>query len=229
MDNIDSLTRRIDSMLGAERQRIEQFQRTQTMEYQLRQQRLERYEQVMRHLVTILTPRLRALGDRFNGVVSIKPARRGHTREMCFDFRSELAKIALRFSASPDCDVRQILFEYELSIVPALMKFEARRELRQSIDAVDVAAVVDWFDERMCDFVATYLSIFRNSYYLLGHQVQDPIAGISFPRAFAAATLQRRGQTYFFISPETRDEFVRRNPDPVLERNGHVPQDSARA
>jgi YHS domain-containing protein len=230
MANLDTLVNRIDSMLGAERERIEQLQRRQAMDYRERQQRLERYEQVMRRLTTVLTPRLRTLAERFDGSVDVKPARRGHTREMRFEFHSELARIALCFAASPDSDARHVLFEYDLDIVPALMKYDAHQELRQSVEGIDDDVVVDWFDERICDFVATYLSTFHNSYYRRGHEVEDPVAGVVFPRSFAAATLERQGLTYFFISLETRDEFVRKHPEAAApQRNGHVSQDSSSA
>lgn len=221
MANLDSLVNRIDALLGAERRRIEQFQRQQENDFHLRRQRLERYEHIMRRIALILTPRLRALGERFNGGVEIRPARRGHTREMRFQFQSDLAKICLRFSAFPDSDASNIIFDYDLEIVPALMKYDAHRELRQPLDEVNVTAVVEWIDDRICDFVATYLSTFQNSYYLRGHEVEDPITRVAFPKAFAAATLERQGQTYFFISPDTRDEFARRHPEPAAaERNG---------
>jgi YHS domain-containing protein len=37
--------------------------------------------------------------------------------------------------------------------------------------------------------------------------VPDTVVGISFPKYFAASTLDHEGATYYFISEETRREF----------------------
>ena len=41
--------------------------------------------------------------------------------------------------------------------------------------------------------------------------VSDTVVGISFPKYFAAATLDHDGKTYDFISEETRREFAKRH------------------
>jgi YHS domain-containing protein len=37
--------------------------------------------------------------------------------------------------------------------------------------------------------------------------VEDPIAHVSFPKQAAAATLDWKGQKFYFIAEETRQEF----------------------
>ena len=37
--------------------------------------------------------------------------------------------------------------------------------------------------------------------------VEDPIAHVRFPKQAAATTLERHGQTYYFIGEDTRREF----------------------
>jgi len=37
--------------------------------------------------------------------------------------------------------------------------------------------------------------------------VEDPVVQVRFPKYAAAATLRQNGQTYYFISEETRREF----------------------
>lgn len=213
MTSVDSLLQRIDSLLGEEQRRIEEFQQQQANEFRARQMRLERFEQVMRRLSLVLTSRLRALKQRFQGIVTIEPVRRGHTRELRFHFRSELAKICLRLAVLPDREVRQIIFEYDVDIVPVLMKFAGHRELLQTLDQIDAEAIVKWLDDRIVEFVTTYLAACNNSYYLRGQQVEDPVAGVSFPRRLAAATVDHQGQTLFFTCQDTCDEFVKRHPE----------------
>jgi YHS domain-containing protein len=44
--------------------------------------------------------------------------------------------------------------------------------------------------------------------------VEDPIARIQFPKFAAAATLEREGEKFYFVSEETRRKFEadRRSP-----------------
>ena len=67
-----------------------------------------------------------------------------------------------------------------------------------------------WIDDRIVSFVRTYLALHENEHYLKDHMVEDPVAGVRFPKFAAAATLESGGKTFYFISDETRSEFQRR-------------------
>lgn len=211
MESIDSFAARIDSVLAEERRQVAQFQQEQTHLYHDRLQRLDRFEEEIRRLIPIVAPRLRALGERFKDAIQVEPVVRAHAREIVFSFRSDLAKIRLKFGAYPDADVRNIIFQYDLEIIPILLKFDSHSTLQQPLEKIDAAAVVKWLDDRIVDFVKTYVAIYENQYYLRGQQVKDPIAGVTFPKHFAASTLDWQGKTYHFISHETREEFEKRH------------------
>lgn len=217
MESLDAFAARIDSVLGEERRKIVQFQQQQTELYHDRQQRLVRYEQEIRDLIPVIAPRLRALAERFKDVVQVHPVIRAHTRELVLDFRSSLAKVELTFGAYPDRDVKNIVFQYDLEIIPVLLKFDSHLTMQQPLDNLDRAAVIKWFDDRIVDFIKTYVSIYENDYYLQGQRVEDPIAGVSFPKHFAATTLVWQGQTYYFISHDTLVEFEKRHSIPPQE------------
>src|SRR5204862_3061400 len=108
-------------------------------------------------------------------------------REAAFVFDSSLANIQLRFTASTDEEVRKLVIDYRLEILPILMKFEPHRQVEFPLEAVDADAVGKWIDDRIVDFVRTYLSLHQNEYYLQAHLVVDPIANVQFPK-FAAAS-----------------------------------------
>ena len=124
-----------------------------------------------------------------------------------FKFKSELASIDLRFAVAPDADVRNLIFTYDLQILPILMKFDSHDEIEFPLDAVDKAALGKWIDDRIVDFVKTYLSLHENQYYLKGHMVEDPIAKVQFPKYAAGATLEVGGKTHYFIDESTLREF----------------------
>ena len=63
---------------------------------------------------------------------------------------------------------------------------------------------------RIVDFVRAYLSMSQNEHYLKSHMVEDPVAGTRFPKFAAAATLERNGTTYYFMSEKTCSEFAKK-------------------
>ena len=165
------------------------------------------FEKLLGELPAIWQPRLEALTRKFGDKVKVTPKVTSRSREGTFDFQSDLARISLRLSASTDHEVRKLVLDYNLDILPILMKFNSHDRAEWSLDAIDRQAIADWVDDRLVDFVKTYLSLHQNEWYLKDHMVADPIAGIRFPKLAAGATLERDGKTYYFISEDTRREF----------------------
>jgi YHS domain-containing protein len=153
-------------------------------------------------------PRLEALTRKFGDKVKVTPRVTSSSREGTLDFQSDLARVRLRLTASTDHEVRKLVLDYNLEILPILMKFDSHRQAEWSLDAIDRQAIASWIDDRLVEFVRTYLSLYQNEYYLKDHIVEDPVAGIRFPKHAAAATLERAGKTYYFIGEETRREFA---------------------
>ena len=90
--------------------------------------------------------------------------------------------------------------------------FNCSRE-RRHLDAIDNAELAQWLDDRILDFVHTYLALHENEYYLKEKMVEDPIAKVRFPSFAAAATLEHKGKTLCFIDESTLREFQHRAVD----------------
>jgi YHS domain-containing protein len=180
-------------------------------DYQGRKQRVERLGKVFDELRDIWKPRLGVLVKKLGDTVEAKPRIVPSTREVTFQFQSKLAYIRLKFCASTDRDVRKMILSYDLEIIPVLLRFEPHSELEFPLDKVNKEAVVKWIDDRILDFVRTYLSLGDNEVYLKDYMIEDPIAQVRFPNFAAGATLQWQGKTYYFIGEETRREFARQN------------------
>lgn len=207
MPKIDQLLNRIDAAFNASADKIREFQSRKVQEHQDRQQRLEKFGQLSEQLRDVWRPRMEAFARRFGEKVQVTPVVTPGRREATFKFNSELAHIDLRFSVFTDTDVRNVVFCYDLDILPILMKFDSHSEIEFPLDAVDAEALAQWIDDRIISFINTYLSLHENSYYLKGHMVVDPVAKVQFPKFAAGATADFDGETYFFISEETRREF----------------------
>jgi YHS domain-containing protein len=95
------------------------------------------------------------------------------------------------------------------------MRFDAHSVLEMPLNRVDTETVAQWTEDRIVDFVKTYVALHENQYYLKDYLVDDPIAGVRFPKYAAAAMLDANGKTYYFISEETRAEFEAREAQPA--------------
>ena len=201
------LAERIDAEFNAAFDRIEQIKTKNVSEYQGRQQRLERLDGILEGLREIWRPRLEALAKKFGERVQVQPQVEPGRRSAKFKCKSELASIDLRFAVMPDAEVQNLVFTYDLDVLPILMKFDSHNSIEFPLDSIDKAALAKWFDDRIVDFVRTYLSLHENQYYLKGHMVEDPIARIQFPKYAAGATIEEHGKTTYFIDESTLRQF----------------------
>lgn len=211
MADLARLMDRIDTEFAQAEQQVKDFQTRKVEEYHGRQQRLELFAKVCDDLQGVWRPRLEALAKKFGDKVQVIPAVTPSCRQAEFAFKTLLAHITLRFSASTDEDVRNLVLDYDLHILPILMKFESHVRAEFPLEKIDVEAVANWFDDRMVDFVKVYLSVHHNDLYLKDHMVVDPIANTRFPKYCAAAQLEWQRQKFYFISEETRDAFAKKN------------------
>jgi YHS domain-containing protein len=214
MSDTTELLSRIDAEFRGAEESIKKFQAEKAREFEDRQQRLDRFAAVCDRLQEVWRPRLEALSQRFKDKIEVVPSLLKSRRSAAVKFHSRLATFNLTLTAMTDADVRNLVLDYTLDILPILMKFEKNRQLELPLDAVDPQAVGRWIDDRIVEAVQVYLQLHQNSYYLKGHMVRDPIADIEFPKYAAAATLERNGSTYYFISEDSRDAFKRENHIP---------------
>lgn len=207
MADVDSLLKRIDAEFSAADDRIKQVQKEHVREHQGRQERLATFEKLLAELPTVWKPGLEALTRRFGDKVKVTPHLTSSSRAAALEFQSNLARILLRLSASTDRDVRKLILDYNLEILPIFMQFDSHQQVEWPLDAVDRQALAKWIDDRIVGFVKTYLSLHENEYYLKDHMVEDPIAGVRFPKFAAATSVDWEGKTHYFIGDETRREF----------------------
>jgi hypothetical protein len=149
---------------------------------------------------------------KFDVVPSHVETDRLYSRSVTLDTKSELAGVVkLAFRLTHDADVSHILLDYSLDIVPVFFRFNPHSRLEMPLEGYDETAVSNWLDDRIVDFANAYLELHSTKQYQDRVMVSDTVAGISFPKYFAAATLEHDGKTHYFISEETRREFAKRH------------------
>jgi hypothetical protein len=211
MPDTSDLAKRIDAEFSAVEEKMKKFRTEQLEEHKERQRRLEHLGKTFDELSEIWKPRLDLLVKKFGDRVQVKPQVRPSAREADFAFQSKLAHVRLRLSATTDRDIQKLILSYHLEIIPVLMRFKGHDEAEFPLNAIDKQAVAKWVDDRVVDFVQTYLSMGENEIYLKDQMVEDPVAHVQFPRFAAGATVDWQGQKFYFIGEETRREFAKQN------------------
>lgn len=207
MTNVNELLDRIDAEFESSEKRLDEFRKQEIKEFQGRQQRLDQFANACSLLRGIWHPRLEALAAKFGDKVNVTPTVSPNSRVATFKFNSPLAAIELTFRAATDFDVNNLVLDYDLHILPVLMKFDSHSQVEFPLAKIDPEAVGRWIDDRIVDFVKTYLALTQNEYYLREHMVADPISLTRFPKYAAAEVLEWKGEKYYFIGCETLNEF----------------------
>ena len=207
MAQLTNLAERIDAEFAEAEQKIKGVQKQHLERYQQRQQRQEKLEQLLEAHRDVWRPRLETLANRFANRIKVTPRVVPGLRQATFEVDSELARVVLKFSVAADQDVENVVFLYDLEILPIFMKFESHSELQFPLDKIDDQALGQWIYERIMSFVRTYMAMYENSQYLQDHTVEDPIAKVRFPKFAAAAKLEAKGKTIYFISEDTRRQY----------------------
>src|SRR5262249_21151544 len=117
MPDITNLAGRIDAEFSAVEEKVKQFQVGQVEEHKQRQKRLEQLGKMFDQLRDIWKPRLELLVKKFEGRVQTTPRIVPSTREVTYDFQSQLARVRLKFSAYTDRDIQKLILSYDLEIL----------------------------------------------------------------------------------------------------------------
>jgi hypothetical protein len=164
MTTVANLVDRISAEFAAVEEKKRKQQADFQQEYEARQKRLEAFAKALDEMRDIWRPRLEALARQFGERVKVTPKIEPSRREATFAFESPVAKIELRFSATTDRDVTKLILGYDLEILPVLLRFEGHAHKEFPLEAIDREAAAGWIDDRIVDFVKTYLRLHEGDY-----------------------------------------------------------------
>jgi YHS domain-containing protein len=212
------LSGRLDAVIEEARGRVKAFQAEAEATRQGARERFQAFLPVAERIVAMAREKLERLRERLKFEVIPAQVQTGrlYSRSVTLDVKTELASVVhVKFQLTHDAEVRNILLDYTLEIVPVYFRFNPHARLEMPLEACDEAAVSRWLDDRIVEFANAYLELHATKQYQARVMVADPVAGVSFPKHFAAATLDHAGSTYYFVSEETRREFeMRHSPNP---------------
>ena len=212
MTTIDDFSERLDMEFGLMPIAIEEQRALLEREYHERQERFEEsFVPALAQLRLIWEPRRDALLARFGDTIHVMPAAQDEFGTVTFLLDSTLARIILRFTFSHDPEVRNLILDYHLEIVPILMKIDDHSTLELQLENFDSEVAALWLEDRMVSFIRTIVELNGNQYYLKDHMVEDTIAHVRMPRSIVSETVDWDGHKYYFICADTRREFEKRH------------------
>jgi YHS domain-containing protein len=209
MSDVSELANRMEGVLTAYKDRVKQQEQANLQEQLKRHERLKTYEQAQARIVEIARPRLELLAKRSGDRAKVTPSVSQTRRAVTFEFVSPQAVMTLAFSVAPDRDVNNAEVWYDLRVIPVLWRFNSHAEFRTPAAAVDEAGLSKWLDDRIVEFLDLFIQVHDEEAYTNAEYVEDPVAGLKFPKFAAGATLDHGGQTYYFVDDKTRAEFAR--------------------
>ncbi len=164
MATVSNLIDRINTEFAAVEEKKSKRRAEHEQQHEARQKRLETFGKVLNDLRDIWRPRLEALAQQFGERVKVSPHVEPCRREATFAFESTVARITLRFSTTTDRDITKVILGYDLEIIPALLRFDSHAEVEYPLDAVDRETAARWVDDRIVEFVKTYLRLHEGEY-----------------------------------------------------------------
>lgn len=210
--NTGSLTQRIKAEFEAQQQRTKAAEQDRAKESQEREQRLALFNKTCESLKAVWGPRLQEFAKQFGDQIKVTPTITPTQREAKTVFFTELANITLTLSASASPDIRKLVLDYDLLILPMFIEYERHARAEFPLEGIDPKAVGAWIDDRLVGCVKVYLSLRENQLYLRRAMVEDPITKAMFLPEDAKAKIEHAGKTYYFASTESLEKFKAKHP-----------------
>jgi hypothetical protein len=158
---MDGLERRIRDRLaaGAEARRLRQDQVREASRDLDR--RLKRYTMVADAIMeAVVRPGMEKLAACFAAVQAAEVQRTRHTCVCRFPHTPRFpATAAVELGVTRDGDARNLTVEYDLQILPYFHRINSKARLVMPLDEVDEWEVARWVEERVLEFVDSYLQV----------------------------------------------------------------------
>ncbi len=161
---------------------------------------------------TIVKPRLETVAKLFPNA-TMSDEQRLHASCCDFEFCDRFpAYTSVGFSLEHDVRYEKLIVRSRISIVPVFVPFTGQDNLPLSLDSVDESEVADWVEERLLEFIDSYMQLDGESDELAKEVATDPVCGMQIIRFAAAASDSYYGHPYYFCS---KDCLARFQDDPT--------------
>lgn len=171
--------------------------------------RFHRYESVVgRLLEEVVRPRVEVTASFFGNASPQRRVPHGHCIWWFGYCERYPASVKLDFSCCHDEEIRHLYVVQELAMVPSYIRYERFDRMVQSLDQVDVNAIIPWTEERLVGFVHTYLQLEAADRNHNQAFATDPVCRMRIIKDQAAGHFDHQGHRFFFCTQSCLAEFA---------------------
>lgn len=175
----------------------------------------EKFNEVAhRTLTSVVIPRVQELQRNFENAKIKDPAEVEGYRCVCGFSPTERfpASVTLDIALSPSGFYEKLDIYYGLEILPALMEFKQYDWNTFNLGSPSFEEEIGrWVEEKILDFIETYLKLETHPSYHEENYVTDPVCDMRFPIAQAADRIEEKGRTIYFCSEFCKEKFLQGN------------------
>jgi len=155
----------------------------------------------------LVKPRLDQMARLFPNA-SFPEQQKSNGSSCLFEFCDRFPATAeIEFSIEHDVRFEKVIVHTHTHIMPVFVPYNEQDNLTLPWDRVDDAKVADWVEERLLEFLDTYLRIDAGSDDLAKETVTDPVCGMQILQSDAVASDSYYGHPHFFCSKECLAKF----------------------
>jgi YHS domain-containing protein len=211
MSDINLLEQRVKERLAAadERRQLRQSHLQQQMDELGR--RHQQFTAVANHLMQeIICPRMQKLAEHFDNAQLAEGGQpQNHHCVCCLQHTDRFPATArLELAVSHDADYQTVQVLYHLEILPVFFSFKANDQMAFPRGAVNEEQVAAWVDDRLVEFVDSYLQLETTYQYQSDNTVIDPVCGMYVNKVEAPARFEYRNRMYYFCLDECLQKFA---------------------
>lgn len=204
-----TLAQRIKAEFDAREARLTAEQEKHRKEAAERERALARFNDVCDQLRAHWEPKLAVFSEHFGDMLKVTPTITPEQRQVQVVFLTELASMTMSLCASLGTDLRRVVIDYGLLIIPMFFEYERSSRLEVPLEPFDIVPVERWVDDCLIACTRAYLSMQDNRFYTDRAIVEDPITNARFFRSDAAARLNHNGKVVYFASEQSKREYAK--------------------
>ena len=158
---------------------------------------------------TIILPRMEELARHFdNSKIEVLHTDSDYNCLCVFNHTPRFpATVKLLIALLPGKD-EHITARYDLNIFPVLMEFNGNSEEIFPLDC-DEELLAGWVEDRILEFIDTYLRLETHPFYQKDNTVIDIVCGMRISSTSATSTVEKDGRTFYFCSEHCKDAFIK--------------------
>lgn len=212
MGTLEEFSKKIDNRLAQQlRLKREKLHHIDREMESLLQRQTAYNETAQGILASVVHPRIQTLCQHFDNakIKDCDPAKDLSCSVVLAHTRRYPATATLRFWLWPADDYKQLEVHYDIEILPILMEYDRSDTQHFQIDGLAETDVTEWVEQKLQDFLDTYLKIETHALYHKDNFVVDPVCGMRIPFFDVATTVTRGDHTVYFCSEVCKEAFLR--------------------